>query len=143
MASLIVRWRQHGKWVVTSFQEEHWHTLDTLRRAKKHHSHNVSHKNPLVKNLMDQLHSYGYGPLRITKAINGIGENTSVTMQQVVQHLRQDQMNNIGSKGVLVTAHFHKQMQLDPNFYFVMELDTGTSRSMLWTDSRARHEYFT
>ncbi|GAV72633.1 LOW QUALITY PROTEIN: hypothetical protein CFOL_v3_16121, partial [Cephalotus follicularis] len=32
---------------------------------------------------------------------------------------------------------------LDPNFYFAMELDTdGTLRSMFWTDSRSRNEYF-
>ncbi|GAV77819.1 FAR1 domain-containing protein [Cephalotus follicularis] len=52
MASLNVRWKKHGKWVVTGFVEEHSHTLDTPRRTKKHRSHNVSHKIFAAKDLM-------------------------------------------------------------------------------------------
>ncbi|GAV58693.1 FAR1 domain-containing protein, partial [Cephalotus follicularis] len=32
MARLNVRWKRHGKWVVTRFVKEHSHTLDTPRK---------------------------------------------------------------------------------------------------------------
>ncbi|GAV73041.1 FAR1 domain-containing protein/SWIM domain-containing protein, partial [Cephalotus follicularis] len=70
MASLNVRWKKHRKWVVTRFEEEHNHILDTPRRPKKHHSHNVSHKNSAAKDLMEQLQSCGIGPSTIAKTIN-------------------------------------------------------------------------
>ncbi|GAV64617.1 hypothetical protein CFOL_v3_08135, partial [Cephalotus follicularis] len=48
---------KNEKWVVTRFVEEHSHILDTPRRVSKRRSHNISHKNVVAKNLMDQFHS--------------------------------------------------------------------------------------
>ncbi|GAV90078.1 FAR1 domain-containing protein, partial [Cephalotus follicularis] len=118
MASLNLRWKKHGKWVVTGFVEEHSHTLDTPRRTKKHRSHNVSHKISAAKDLMEQLHSCGMGPSVIAKAINTTGNITEITTEHVVHHLRKQRMNNVGQEGYLAAMHFMKEMRLDPNFYF-------------------------
>ncbi|GAV90812.1 hypothetical protein CFOL_v3_34214, partial [Cephalotus follicularis] len=143
MASLNVGWKNHGKWVVTVFEEEHCHTLDTPRRAKRHRSHNVAHRNPVAKDLMDQLHTCGIRPSAIAKAINATGNDTAITTDQVVQHLRKHRLNNVGQEAFLVASHFQRQMSLDPNFYFAMECDSdGTLRSMFWADARSREAYF-
>ncbi|KAK8946704.1 Protein FAR1-RELATED SEQUENCE 5 [Platanthera zijinensis] len=62
MAKLEVRINAEGKWAVTQFIKEHNHILDTPRKAKKHRSHNISHKNLIIKDLIAQLHSSGMGP---------------------------------------------------------------------------------
>ncbi|GAV86504.1 hypothetical protein CFOL_v3_29934 [Cephalotus follicularis] len=143
MASLNVRWKKHGKWIVTGFIEEHSHTLDTPRRTKKHRSHNVSHKIPVAKDLMEHLHSCGMGPSAIAKAINTTGNTTEITTEHVVSHLRKHRMNNVGREGYLVAMHFMEQLRVDPNFYFATEYDSdGTLRSMFWADARSREEYF-
>ncbi|GAV73042.1 LOW QUALITY PROTEIN: FAR1 domain-containing protein, partial [Cephalotus follicularis] len=141
MASLNVRWKKHRKWVVTRFEEEHNHILDTPRRPKKHHSHNVSHKNSAAKDLMEQLQSCGIGPSTIAKTIHG--NITEITTEQVIHHLRKHRMNNVGREGYFVAMHFMEQMRLNPNFYFATEYDSdGTLRSMFWADARSREEYF-
>ncbi|GAV79694.1 FAR1 domain-containing protein [Cephalotus follicularis] len=104
--SLNVQWKNHGKWVVTAFEEEHCHTLDTPRRAKMHRSHNVAHRNPVAKDLMDQLHTCGIRPSAIAKAINATGNDTAITTDQVVQHLRKHRLNNVGQEAFLVASHF-------------------------------------
>ncbi|GAV85850.1 FAR1 domain-containing protein [Cephalotus follicularis] len=79
MALMEVRMKKHGKWIATKFVEEHSHDLDTPRRAWKHRSHNVSHKNPVAMNLMDQFHSCEMGLSKIVKAINATSGSTSIT----------------------------------------------------------------
>ncbi|KAK8957953.1 Protein FAR1-RELATED SEQUENCE 8 [Platanthera zijinensis] len=51
MTKLEVRINAEGKWAVTQFIKEHNHILDTPRKTKKHRSHNISHKNPIIKDL--------------------------------------------------------------------------------------------
>ncbi|GAV84518.1 FAR1 domain-containing protein, partial [Cephalotus follicularis] len=121
MASLNVHWKKHGKWVMMGFVEEHRHTLDTPRRTKKHHSHTVSHKISVAKDLMENLHTCGMGPSIVAKATNNMGNITKIAMEHVVNHLRNHRMNNVGQEGYLVAMHFMKQMRLDPNFYFATE----------------------
>ncbi|GAV61214.1 FAR1 domain-containing protein, partial [Cephalotus follicularis] len=131
MALMEVRMKKHGKWIVTKFVEEHSHDLDTPRRVWKHHSHNVSHKNPVAMNLMDQFHGYRMGPSKIAKAINATSGSTSITARHVSEHSRENSNNNVGPKGVQVAMIFQRQMTLDSNFYYAMELDTdGTLRPM-------------
>ncbi|GAV82966.1 LOW QUALITY PROTEIN: FAR1 domain-containing protein, partial [Cephalotus follicularis] len=142
MTSLNVRWRKHGKWVVTGFVEEHCHTLDTPRRAGKHRSI-VSHKSSAAKDLMEQLHTCGMGPSVIAKAINIMGNITDISTDHVINHLRKHRMNNIGIEDYLVAMHFTQQMRLDSNSYFTAEYESdGTLRSMFWVDARSREEYF-
>ncbi|GAV76615.1 LOW QUALITY PROTEIN: FAR1 domain-containing protein/SWIM domain-containing protein, partial [Cephalotus follicularis] len=142
MASLNVRWKKYGKWVVTGFVEEHSHTLDTPRRTKKHRSHNVSHKISAAKDLMEQLHSCGMGSSLIAKAINTMGNITAITTDYVVSHLRKHRKKNVGREGYLVAMHFMKQMRLDSNFYFAIEYDSDGLQSMFLADVRTREEYF-
>ncbi|KAK8935891.1 hypothetical protein KSP39_PZI013910 [Platanthera zijinensis] len=87
-AKLDVQRSKDEKWVVTSFEKQHTHELDTPRRTIKHRSHNVAHKSLIVKNAMDNLHEAGLGPSKIAKTLNAIGVNTDSTAQNVIDHLK-------------------------------------------------------
>ncbi|KAK8950708.1 Protein FAR1-RELATED SEQUENCE 5 [Platanthera zijinensis] len=111
-------------WVVTGFIKQHNHELDTPRKAKRHRSHNVLHKDKEVKNLMDQLYSAGMGPAKIARILNETNTNSSISAKQVSMHLSEHRKNNIGNEGASVFAYLKKQQELDPNFYFDIELDS-------------------
>ncbi|KAK8954279.1 Protein FAR1-RELATED SEQUENCE 2 [Platanthera zijinensis] len=143
-AKLDVRRSKDEKWVVTDFEKQHTHELDTPRRTIKHRSHKVAHKSLIVKNAMDNLHEAGLGPSKIAKTLNATGVNTDITAQNVIDHLRIKRKNNIGREGVLVAQYLQAHMVKDPNFFFALELDSdGILRSLFWADSRARNDYIT
>ncbi|KAK8926485.1 Protein FAR1-RELATED SEQUENCE 5 [Platanthera zijinensis] len=48
-AKLDIRKNKDDKWVVTGFIKEHNHELDTPRKAKRHRSHNVLHKDKEIQ----------------------------------------------------------------------------------------------
>ncbi|KAK8948873.1 Protein FAR1-RELATED SEQUENCE 5 [Platanthera zijinensis] len=57
-------------------------------------------------------------------------------------HLREQRKNNIGNEGASVFAYLKKQQELDPNFYFDIELDSNlVLRSFFWADSRSRNDF--
>ncbi|GAV65263.1 hypothetical protein CFOL_v3_08778 [Cephalotus follicularis] len=101
MALMEVRIKRHGKWIVTKFVEEYSHDLDPPRRALKHLSHNVSHKNHVVMNMMDQFHGCGIGPSKIAKAINATSGSTPITTLHVSEHFRENRKNNVGREGFM------------------------------------------
>jgi len=126
------------------FVKAHNHELDTPRRAKKHRSHNFIHKDHIVKNLIDQLHSSGMGPSRIAKTLNITSGCNSISSKNISDHLKVQRMNTLGCEGALLYAYFQKQKELDSNFYFALQLDSnGILQSIFWADHRSRNDYFT
>ncbi|KAK8955074.1 Protein FAR1-RELATED SEQUENCE 5 [Platanthera zijinensis] len=143
MEKLEARKSKEGQWIVASFMDSHNHFLDSPRRASKHRSHNKSHKSFVARSLMNQLCNSGLGPSKIARALNTTSGNTSISCQQVIDQLRLEKKNNIGSEGVQVATYLQKQRILDHNFYYAIELDAeGTLKSIFWADSRARTDYF-
>ncbi|KAK8952478.1 Protein FAR1-RELATED SEQUENCE 5 [Platanthera zijinensis] len=143
-AKLDIRKNKDDKWVVTGFIKEHNHELDTPRKAKRHRSHNILHKDKEVKKLMDQLYSAGMGPAKIARILNETNCNSSISANQVSVHLSEHRKNNIENEGASVFAYLKKQQELDPNFYFDIELDSNlVLRSFFWADSRSRNDFLT
>ncbi|KAK8935491.1 Protein FAR1-RELATED SEQUENCE 5 [Platanthera zijinensis] len=143
-AKIDIRKNKDDMWVVTGFIKEHNHELDTPRKAKRHRSHNVLHKDKEVKKLMDQLYSVGMGPAKITRILNATNINSSISAKQVSMNLSEHRKNNIGNEGASVSAYLKKQQELDSNFYFDIELDSNlVIRSFFWVDSRSRNDFLT
>ncbi|XP_077215982.1 protein FAR1-RELATED SEQUENCE 5-like [Tasmannia lanceolata] len=98
------------------------------------------------KNLMHKVHSDGFGPTGIARAINASndGSSSALTPDQVSSHLRAQRANNMGREAATVANQFQQKRAEDPDFEFAMEIDVdGNLRSMFWADSRAREAYLT
>ncbi|XP_077246394.1 protein FAR1-RELATED SEQUENCE 5-like [Tasmannia lanceolata] len=145
-AKMEINLTKEDKWEVRIFVEEHCHDLTSPLKTRLHHSHNTLHKKALCKNLMDKMHSDGFGPSGIARAINASndGSSSALTPDQVSSHLRAHRANNMGRESATVANQFQQKRAEDPNFQFAMEIDVdGNLRSMFWADSRAREAYLT
>ncbi|XP_077222025.1 protein FAR1-RELATED SEQUENCE 5-like [Tasmannia lanceolata] len=145
-AKMEINLTKEEKWEVRIFVEEHCHDLTSPLRTRLHHSHNTLHKKALCKNLMDKMHSDGFGPIGIARAINASndGSSNTLTPNQVSYHLRAQRANNMGREAATVANQLQQKRAEDSNFEFAMEIDVeGNLRSMFWAISRAREAYLT
>ncbi|XP_077230106.1 protein FAR1-RELATED SEQUENCE 5-like [Tasmannia lanceolata] len=141
-----INFTKDEKWEVIIFVEEHCHDLTSPLKTQLHHSHNTLHKKASCRNLMDKMHSDGFGPTGIARAISASndGSSSALTPYQVSSHLRAQRANNMGREAVTVANQFQQKRAEDPDFEFAVEIDVdGNLRSMFWADSRAREAYLT
>ncbi|XP_077228322.1 protein FAR1-RELATED SEQUENCE 5-like [Tasmannia lanceolata] len=145
-AKMDIKLTKDGKWEVRCFVEDHCHDLTSPNKARLHHSHTTFHKKASCKNLMEKMHSEGFGPITIARAINiaSGGSCSDITTDQVSSHLRKQRTNNMGKEAVTVVNWFQQKRAKDPDFQFAVEVDVEDNlRSMFWADSRAREAYLT
>ncbi|XP_020270767.1 protein FAR1-RELATED SEQUENCE 7-like [Asparagus officinalis] len=72
----------------------------------------------------------------------GIIDEEYITAQQCIDHIRTIRKNNIGNECISIIKNFQDRKEIDPEFYFSIELDqSGTIRSVFWTDGRSRSSY--
>ncbi|XP_077229576.1 protein FAR1-RELATED SEQUENCE 5-like [Tasmannia lanceolata] len=110
-AKMEINLAKDDKWEVRIFVEEHCHDLTSPLKTRLHHSHNTLHKKASCKNLMDKMHSDGFGPSGIARAIKASndGSSSALTPDQVSSHLRAHRANNMGREAATVANQFHQK----------------------------------
>ncbi|KAK1361125.1 hypothetical protein POM88_045599 [Heracleum sosnowskyi] len=142
---LVIHVTESGMWKVNFFSDNHNHEM-ILSPNKKIilRSHDRAHSHSSCKNLMDQYHSVGVGPAKMSQLIN-VTSGTSfnvITSQQCNDYLKSKRKNNIGKECMTVIHKFMEQQANDPEFYYAIEIsDDQVCRSVFWADSRARKSY--
>ncbi|KAL6558720.1 hypothetical protein OROMI_019070 [Orobanche minor] len=144
-AELILHVTESGIWKVKTFSDNHNHEMILSPNKKINlRSHDKAHMNLSCKNLMDQYHSIGIGPARISRLINVTSGDSSnnVTSQQCTDYLKIKRKNNIGKECMTVIHKFMERQASDPEFYYAIEIsDDQVCRSAFWADGRARKSY--
>ncbi|KAJ6807534.1 protein FAR1-RELATED SEQUENCE 5-like [Iris pallida] len=134
-----------GRWRIGKFVPEHNnHELSTPSKTVKHRSHKKVHRQPVVKNLITQLHSEGISNASIARVVNSFEPDPQhlITPQQVHDHLRVERKNNLGKNCAKIVKHFMEKKAEDPTFYSSIELDDDyTLRSVFWADRRSQESY--
>ncbi|KAK1386732.1 hypothetical protein POM88_014910 [Heracleum sosnowskyi] len=124
-AELVIHVIESGMWKVNFFSDNHNHEMILSPNKKiKLRSHDIAHSHSLCKNLMDQYHSVGVGPAKMSQLINVTSGSSSnvITSQQCNDYLKRKRKNNIGKECMTVIHKFMKRQANDPAFYYAIEI---------------------
>ncbi|KAK1424099.1 hypothetical protein QVD17_19411 [Tagetes erecta] len=142
-ASMSVKIQDSGKWVVSSFVEEHNHELvppDQVHCLRSHRQ--ISGP---AKTLIDTLQAAGMGPRRIMSALikeyGGISKVgfTEVDCRNYMRNNRQKTLEG----DIQLLLDYVRQMQADdPSFFYAVHGDDEQfTGNVFWADTKARENY--
>ncbi|KAK1386728.1 hypothetical protein POM88_014906 [Heracleum sosnowskyi] len=144
-AELVIHVIESGMWKVNFFSDNHNHEMILSPNKKiKLRSHDIAHSHSSCKNLMDQYHSVGVGPAKMSQLINVTSGSSSnvITSQQCNDYLKSKRKNNTGKECMTVIHKFMERQANDPAFYYAIEIsEDQVCHSVFWADGRARKSY--
>lgn len=142
-AMLVVKIRDSGRWVVSTFLKEHNHEL--VPPDKVHCLRSHRHVSGSAKSLIDTLQGAGIGPSGIMSALvkeyGGIS-NVGFTERDCRNYMRSSRQRALGGDTQLLLDYLRNKQAENPEFFYAVQGDEDQCMSnIFWADPKARTNY--
>lgn len=135
-AMLVVKIRDSGRWVVSTFIKEHNHEL--VPPDKVHCLRSHRHVSGSAKSLIDTLQGAGIGPSGIMSALvkeyGGIS-NVGFTERDCRNYMRSSRQRALGGDTQLLLDYLRNKQAENPEFFYAVQGDEDQCMSnIFWAD---------